>query len=553
MSSLKLRSTKFWKASSKTIWDHFGVETLPAPKQISQINPIHAIRFGGQYHVVTETLQITREVIENEIPLEGIIHRECLFHALPSDVCDEAKHDVASSFARVLLEKNDRERWIAHWKALPPRRVRANAVYISFEMMDWMHNLGGYNELVTLIHEFQSMNRYGKTLAFEEYFEYMIRRIQDIVVGLSQTEVIIIDALQKDAEISYRQVASSTGLSESWVSTKINHLKNRYVLVELTTAPFSKIGIRTFHVLLSAPSWDDPTRFIKDCPFLYDIRPILSGPWQVISRLAIPDNIDNSRAIDQMVSILHRNGIAVDVTETYSVGITDSFYHYNTKTKQWNIPWVAMEGWGHRIQAESLDQLVERIDYPAKVTDHYLDPIDMEILELVQQNVSSTRALRKKLSISQTKISTRVQKLRAEELIRKVWSIYNIGLVERLALRSTDKKTSGMLDVWSRELPRGYLRFEENRNLLMVAELPLGGSTKLMDVLRKLKWPVSISPIGSGFWGQWKFPKQLWDFDKQRWASPKREIVSWLHQLVTECEKPDDASIDFRRHFLQTR
>ena len=221
--------------------------------------------------------------------------------------------------------------------------------------------------------------------------------------------------------------------------------------------------------------------------------------------------------------------------------------------KQWNIPWVAMEGWGHRIQAESLDQLVERIDYPAKVTDHYLDPIDMEILELVQQNVSSTRALRKKLSISQTKISTRVQKLRAEELIRKVWSIYNIGLVERLALRSTDKKTSGMLDVWSRELPRGYLRFEENRNLLMVAELPLGGSTKLMDVLRKLKWPVSISPIGSGFWGQWKFPKQLWDFDKQRWASPKREIVSWLHQLVTECEKPDDASIDFRRHFLQTR
>ena len=65
----------------------------------------------------------------------------------------------------------------------------------------------------------------------------MARRTQDIVVGLSQTELKIIDALQKDAEISYRQVASSTGLSESWVSTKINHLKNRYVLVGLTTAP----------------------------------------------------------------------------------------------------------------------------------------------------------------------------------------------------------------------------------------------------------------------------------------------------------------------------
>ncbi|TFH04860.1 MAG: AsnC family transcriptional regulator [Candidatus Thorarchaeota archaeon] len=553
MSGLKLRSIEFWRASSKIISDHFGVETLPAPKVVSRISPYHAIRFGGQYHVESETLQITQEVIENEIPLEGIIHRECLFHALPRDFCDEAKHDVASSFARVLLEKNDRERWIKHWKALPQQRIRANVVYNSFGMMDWMHNLGGYDELVTLIHEFQSMNRYGKTLAYEEYFDYMIRRIQDIVVGLSQTEVKIIDALQKDADISYRQVASSTGLSESWVSTKINHLKNRYVLVELTTAPFSRIGIRTFHVLISGPSWDDPTRYIKNCPFLYDIRPILSGPWQVISRLAVPDNIDNTQAIDQMASILHRNGIAVDVTETYSVGVTDSFYHYNTKTKQWNIPWVAMESWGHRIQAESLDQLVERIDYPAKVTDHYLDSIDIEILELAHQGISSTRALRKKLSIGQTNLSNRVQKLRAEELIRKIWSVYNIGLVERVALRTTDRKTSGMLDVWSRELPRGFLRYEENRSLLTVVELPLGGSIKLMDALRKLKWPVSISPIGSGVWGQWNFPKQLWDVDKQRWTSPRPEIISWLDQLVTECETPDTASIDSRRHFLKTR
>ena len=177
----------------------------------------------------------------------------------------------------------------------------------------------------------------------------------------------------------------------------------------------------------------------------------------------------------------------------------------------------------------------------------------MKILESAQQGIASTRALRKKLSIGQTNLSNRVQKLRAEGLIRKVWVVYNIGLVERVALRTTDKKTSGMLDVWSRELPRGFLRYEENRNLLMIAELPLGGSTKLMDTLRKLKWPVSISPIGSGVWGYWEFPKQLWDVDKQRWISPRPKIISWLHQLVAECEKPDDVLIDSRRQFLQTR
>ena len=91
--------------------------------------------------------------------------------------------------------------------------------------MDWMYRLGGYNELVALIHEIESMDRYGKNLTFEEYVEYMIRRTQDITVGLSQTEVKIIDALQKDATISYRQISESTGLSESWISNTINRLK----------------------------------------------------------------------------------------------------------------------------------------------------------------------------------------------------------------------------------------------------------------------------------------------------------------------------------------
>ncbi len=553
MSKLLFRSTEFWRLCSKTINDHFGVEAVPAPKRVTIIEPIHAVRFGGQYQVGTAELQVTQKVVENDIPLEGIIYRECLYHALPTDFCDEAKRDIASCFARVLLGKNDRERWIASWKKLPTQRIRANLVYESFKMMDWMYKLGGYNELVTLVHEFESMDRYGKKLTFIEYFEYMIRRTQDIIVGLSQTEVKIIDALQKDADISYRQISESAGLSESWISTTTNRLKNRYVLVELTTTPFSKIGIRTFHVLLAAPSWDDPARFIKDCPFLYDIQPVLSGPWQVISRLAVPDNITNIKALNQMISIFQRNGISVDVSETRSVGVTNSFYHYNTKSRQWDIPWVALESWGYRIQSESLHQIIEQIDYPTKTTDHYLDPIDMRILELAHQGIVSTRVVRRELSIGQNKLSNRIKKLREEELIRKTWAVYNIGLVERVALRATDKTTSSMLDAWSRELPRGYLRYEENRNLLLMVELPLGGSTKLMDVLRKLKWPVTISPIGSGVWGQWEFPKRFWDVDKQSWTSPRSELATWLNKLVIECEDSDEPTIDTRRRFLQTR
>lgn len=536
--------SEFWESSAKKIQNHFGLDTPPKPKEVEIIGKIQAVHFGGQYLIDRELLQITQEVLNNQIPLEGITHRECLFHSLSSDLCDEARHDVASSYAYEQLGRDDRERWVDSWKKVPAQRIRANLVYTSFEMMEWMRKLGGYEELATLIHEFESMSRYGKALDFEEYMEYMIRRIQDIVVALSQTDVKLISILQKEADISYRQIRKLAGLSESWISTTINRLKNKYVLIDLTTAPFSRIGIRTFHVLLATSSGDDPTRFIKGCPFLYNIRPILNGPWQVIGRLAVPDNESNIKAIDNMVSILERNGIAVDVSETYSVGVTNSFYHYNTELKQWDIPWIAMESWGHRIKRESLHHLIDRIDCPAKPTDHYLDAIDLEILDSIHNGITSTRELRKNLAIGQTKLMRRIQKLKSEELIRKGWGVYNIGLVERVALRMTDKETSSMVDMWSRELPRGYLRYEENRSLLAMIELPIGGSSKLMDALRKLKWAVSVSVIGSGVWGQWEFPRNLWNITKQRWDAPRSELDSWLNTLIIECEEEISPDLD---------
>jgi hypothetical protein len=87
----------------------------------------------------------------------------------------------------------------------------------------------------------------------------------------------------------------------------------------------------------------------------------------------------------------------------------------------------------------------------------------------------------------------------------------------------------------------------------MMTELPSGGSTRLMDVLRKLKWPVTVAPIGSGVWGSWEFPKQLWDVDNQRWKSPYSKIKTWLDELISECEEDDQPSISNRRHFLNTR
>ncbi|MFX1558956.1 MAG: winged helix-turn-helix transcriptional regulator [Promethearchaeota archaeon] len=536
MTGKKSRVISLWLDCSKLISQRFGLEAPPISKSVDVIESVDVKRIGGFYNQLANEFQLHPDTLKETIPLAGVVFRECMYNSLPPELCHETKRDLSTEFARQMLKKSERIRWVEEWKKIPTQKIRADLVHTSYKSMEWITALGGPGELDSLVHEFVSLARYGKSLNYEEYVEYMNLRTRNIVVELSHTDIKIVDALYKDPTTTYRRVAKTTGLSESWVCTRINRLKRKYVLMNYTTAPFSRIGIRTFYVLLAGPSWSDPSSLLTKCPFLYDVRSILNGPWQVIARLAVPDNIANIRTVDRMASILNSNGIAVDVAETYSVGVTNSFYHYNSAKHRWEIPWIAMRGWGHRITNESLFELVERIDLPAKTTDAYLDTLDIKILALIQKRITSTRALRKKLSIGQNKISNRMKKLRAEGLIRNIWNIQNIGLVERVAIRATDKRTADILDIWSRELPRAYLRYEENRNLLMMTDLPAGGSTHLMDTLRTLKWPVTVSPLSSGTWGHWQFPDTLWDVERQGWQAQKDELEIWLTQLVKESE-----------------
>ncbi|MFW9769413.1 MAG: hypothetical protein ACFFF9_15955 [Candidatus Thorarchaeota archaeon] len=493
---------------------------------------------------------MAEDVLEGEIPLKGLVFRECFYNSLPNNLCSEAKRDLSFEFSRQYLKKGEKDKWISIWKRIPSLRVQANLIYNSLELMTWIRTLGGKDELDAILHEFVCMFRYGKSLDFNDYVEYMMQRVQNIVVALNQVEVKILDALMKNREASYKQVAEITGLSESWVCSKINYLKRKYVLMEHTTVPFSTIGIKTFYALLAGPSWSDLTTLLTKCPFLYEIRTILNGPWHSMARLAVPDNSQNIRSLRQMRTILENHGIACDISETFSVGVWNSFYHYNTKTHSWEIPWIAMQGWGHRIEEESIDKLVEQIDYPTRTTDHYLDSLDIQILNLVRQGLKSIRVLRKELSAGQNKLLKRVKKLKREGLIRRDWGVYNIGLVERVALRATDTRTASLLDAWSRELPRVFLRYEKNRNLLMVAELPLGGSAKLMDTIRLLKWPATISPLSSAIWGHWQFPSTFWDVEKQQWRFQKNDLESWLNLLKEDCEKLVTEEIDAESEYF---
>ena len=469
-------ATRLWNESSRLVNNRFQLEVVDAPRSVQSINTHNCERFGGFLDSSTGTLFLSSATREGRLPWRGVLLRESFYHSLPSSLCDEARNDVSCEFARQSLTKVERSSWEAAWKTLPTRRVRANLTYASFRTMEWMISLGGERELDSLVHEFLSMSKYGRELSFIDYFEYMAKRIQRIEVGLNGTELRIVDALLKDQRLSIINLAQQLELSESWTSTLVNRLRNGYILRAITSTPFSRIGIRTFHILLGSRPEDDTFRYLTDCPFLYNIQHILNGPWQVLARLAIPDNDKSVQSLQSVADTLNDNGIAVDISETHSAALVHSFYHYNVTNRRWEIPWVAMQGWGQRIQDESLDEIVEKVDTPAQMTDMYLDELDLKILECVSREITSSRSLRNELRVGQNRLANRLVELRRNGLIRRNWNAHNIGLVESVAIRTSDRKTAQILDVWSRELPKSFLRYGELRDLLMIMELPAGGS-----------------------------------------------------------------------------
>ncbi|MGY5874141.1 MAG: hypothetical protein RTU30_00205 [Candidatus Thorarchaeota archaeon] len=554
MTAMRVDATELWEKAADSVIKRFRLKVPSSPLTIKTIDDSNDLRIGGYYEPSTQELALSAKAEQRDIPLEGVIFREALLCALPIDFCVESKRDIASEFARQSLDREARENWGDLWKEIPSIRIRANLIYNSFRLINGISTLGGDKELDLIVHEFVTMSRYGIHLRFTEYVEYLVKRHQNIMVELSETEVRILDTILRLKRDSYREVAKATGLSESWASTKINNLKQKLVLSELTATPFSRMGIRTFHILLAGLPWTDPSPLISGCPFLYNIRFVLNGPWQVLARLAVPDNSSNIRAIEEMATILTENGVAVDYLEVCSAGMTHSFYHYNTPTHRWNIPWSAMLGWGTRIHEEGLDVLLERIDTPPNTTDEYLDELDIQIMVNVQHGLVTTRDLRKNLAIGQRKLLSRLKKLRNAGLITQYWNVRNIGLNEQVAIRVSDSRVGRMVDMWSRELPRNFVRYGEREDLFLVADLPIGASARMMDTLRTLKWPVTVSPLGSGVWGNWAFPAELWNVAKQRWNAPIDTLSSWLESLAVNAEKAvNQATQEQRGEFIPAR
>ncbi len=115
MTEIYSRVSKLWLDCSKMISQRFGLEAPPIPKSVEVINAHNIERIGGNYNDFGKELKIHPDTHQETIPLAGVVFRECLFHAFPPELCSEAKRDLASEFARQVLKRPDRIKWVQEW------------------------------------------------------------------------------------------------------------------------------------------------------------------------------------------------------------------------------------------------------------------------------------------------------------------------------------------------------------------------------------------------------------------------------------------------------
>jgi len=357
-------------------------------------------------------------------------------------------------------------------------------------------------------------------------------RIHRFENALDATELKLVKALVESPNLQANDLARTVGISQEWISKKVKQLQKRMVLRKFYRAPFSKIGIRMFHVLVGRVTNDnDSFLLFKDCPFLYSYRKVISGPWIALVTLCIPDNDQSFHSLRQGLHQVEKSGFSIATHLINSSGVSHCFDYYSPRICEWDVPWELLAVHLQRIHSDGLAASMPRIDVPESKTDFKLTELDISIIDCVRRGITSVSKIRLQLRIGQHRVAESLRELRNKGLISKTWEAHNIGLSEHAFVFSKEKEVGRLLAAWALRLPKAIVSFSIEDELMLIADLPRGGSYGLATSLESISTACCTGILSSESYGSWGFPSTLWDSRFQKWNCPKKELQSWIENL----------------------
>ena len=172
-----------------------------------------------------------------------------------------------------------------------------------------------------------------------------------------------------------------------------------------------------------------------------------------------------------------------------------------------------------------------RIDTPESKTDLKLTEIDLRIMHCIWRGLTSVSKIRTHLKIGQHRVADRLRELRDSGLIVKSWEAHSIGLNEHVFVYSQEREIGSSLAAWSLRLPHSIISFSQEGELMLIADLPQGGSYGLATALEGVNTACCTGILGSEAYGSREFPSDLWDARFQKWDCPKKDLEAWCEGL----------------------
>ena len=479
-------------------------------------------------------------IINTAIPhyedlLSTTVIKLCLESVLPSDVlCRECIDDLSFEFARRLTrDKVVRELWNEMWSKHSPRRQVSNAsAHFPYRSYEWLHSVAGDRGLDTFITELAQRAKNNIPLSFEDYMHYFSLRIQRFANVMSTTELKLVRAVIDNPELQAKEISKSIDMSEEWISRKLAQLQEKMILRKFHRAPFSRIGIDMYQVLISRRDTEiDPFTLLKDCPFLYGYWRVIAGDWVGQATLCVPENNESNQYIRKGIESIIAAGFDIDLHKTHSAGGLYCFDYYVPKDGKWDIPWELLSIHLQRFHQDNLASTIRRIDTPKNRVALEFDDLDMQIIDCIWKRIVSVSKIRSELGVGQHRVAEKLQRLRENGLVVKSWEIYNVGLSEHGIVYCKDKRIGETIAAWSLRLPRTRINFSKDGNLILIVDVPKGGSFGLATALDEFSNDVSVGFLSHRVYGASGFPASLWDSKFQRWKCPKKRLEDWISQL----------------------
>jgi len=482
-----------------------------------------------------EQIIINTAIPEYEKVIPAIMAKFCLESVLPSDIlCRQCIDDMTFEFARRSIKETGlRKHWDDIWlKHSPPQLVSRVIRYSPSVGYRWLHSVAGEKGLDTFINELVLRGKSKIPLYFEDYLRYFSIRVKRFENSLDATELKLTKTIIERPELQTKEISELLGFSEEWVSRKLTQLQKRMILRKFTRAPFSRIGINMFQVLLSGTDSElDAYKLLKNYPFLFAYRNVVSGDWNAMATLCIPENRESLQLLKAGLKIIEKTGFVIDLHQYYSAGGASCFDYYDPKTGKWDIPWELLTIHLQRIHSDHLADSIPRIDRPENRVDIELDELDMQIIDCIREGLVSVSKIRSKLKVGQHRIAEKLKRLRDNGLIVRTWEAHNIGLNENAVIYCKKKDVGKSIAAWALRLPRTLVTFSTKEEVLLVISLPKGGSFGLATAINELDTSTSVGFLSQQVQGMWDFPIRLWDSRFQRWKCPKEDLEAWIEQI----------------------